>query len=114
MLTNKKTGEITGPHQVAIAIKYVLKHIDHLPNPTSPHSKAVLDEPLVYLEYHVADLNLDQFRHLLKKISVKGYCSATKFKCCMLLAHHIQFQKFLTMRPTSTVMPILQRNSTRR
>jgi hypothetical protein len=94
MLTNKKTGEITGPHQVAIAIKYVLKHINHPPNPTSPCSKAVLDDSLVYLEYRTANLNLDQFRHLLKKISVKGYCPATKFKCRMLLAHHVQFQKF--------------------
>jgi hypothetical protein len=94
MLTNKETGEITGPHQVAIAIKYVLKHINHPPNPTSPHSKAVLNDLLVSLEYRTADLNLDQFWHLLTKISVKGYCSATKFKCRMLLAHHVQFQRF--------------------
>jgi hypothetical protein len=49
---------------------------------------------LVHLEYPLKDLTIDQLRHLLRNLSVKGYCSATKFKCRMLLAHHVQFQKF--------------------
>jgi hypothetical protein len=90
--TDKKTGEHTGPHKVAIALKYI---IVAPPTPTSLGTQAPAPEVTLYKEYPIVDLSIDQLRLLLlKKLSVKGYCSATKFKCHQILAHHVQFCQF--------------------
>jgi hypothetical protein len=90
MLPNKKTGECTGPHKVASVLKYVF---DPPESETLSSMSGVL-KPIVWLEYELKDLTIDQIRFLLKKLCVKGYCSATKFNCRMLLLHQLQFEKF--------------------
>jgi hypothetical protein len=80
--TEKKCGEHTGPHKVVQFFKYL-----NTPPAAPPNdSVGTAPGPIMYLEYPAEKLTIDQFRGLLKNLSVKGYASATKFTCHMILA----------------------------
>jgi hypothetical protein len=93
MWTNKKTREHTGPHKIAIPLKYI---VVGPPTQASLGMQAPAPDVTVYEKHPIVDLFIDQLRLLLKKLSMKGYCSATKFKCrqILVLAHHVQFRQF--------------------
>jgi hypothetical protein len=98
LLPVKKTGEFTGPHKVVNTVRYILEDIGKVP-PASPRAKAAAAvlatmAPVAFLDFSLEHLTINQFLFFLKKLCVKGYASATKFKCQMLLAHVVQFTKF--------------------
>jgi hypothetical protein len=83
---DKKTGESTGPFKVAQTVKCM-----------DPITK----EPVMIV---IDKLTVDQIRLLLKVLCIRGYASATKFRCRQLLGVHVALRGVsnLDTNPNST------------
>jgi hypothetical protein len=63
----------------------------------------------MFVKYSLEKLTIDPLRFLLKSLSVKGYASATWFKCHQLLAHHVQFHQMYNHESNENSIPNLEK-----